>query len=82
MRKLNYKKIMAHNPTEYMQITNHLRQEVTFYEHPIHGDLSPVLASIDEVMVDTEFFDTEDMFEGSDYLPCLVDGEIICAFEI
>lgn len=80
MRKLNYEKLMAQKPTLYDKLTNHLGQEVFCYEHPHHGDEYPVIVVIENIAVNSEFYDTSDFYIGSDYMPCLVNGEIDCAF--
>ena len=72
---------MAHNPTLLDEATNSLGQTVRFYEHPLLGDESFVIAVIEQTACHTDFFDTSDFFEGSDYMPVLVNGQIICEFE-
>ena len=80
MKKLDYWAVTAQNPTLYKTMTNQIGQEVKFYEHPTLGDVSCVLACIEQTIVETEFFDTEDFYENSDYLPILHEGEIYCHF--
>ena len=83
MEKISYSRLMKKNPTKYGEIINQLKQKVTLYEHPTMGDLSPVIAVIKESAVSTDFFDTEDFYENSDYNPILLeDGNIVCAFEL
>jgi hypothetical protein len=83
MRTVNYQKLMTLNPTEYSRIVNQREQEVVFYEHPLLGDEYPVIAVFPdlEVAVVTDFYDTEDMYEGSEYLPVYMHGEVRCAWE-
>lgn len=82
MKTLNYEKLMALNPTEYDRVTNQLGQEVVFYEHPIVGDDLPVIAVFHEqkVAAITGFYDTGDFYEGSEYLPVCMHGEVDCAY--
>lgn len=80
MKKMNTAKILALNPTLLKEVTNQLGQVVKFYEHPTQGDLAPVLALIEGEVVCTDFFDTDDFYENSEYLPVMQHGEIECAF--
>jgi hypothetical protein len=85
MDKLNYDKLMSKNPTKYDEITNHLGQLIEFFEHPTKGDEYPVIAvyRAEKIAVCTDFFDTDDMQDvDSDYIPCYVDGEMLCKFEL
>lgn len=74
-------KFMAHNPTVLDTKLSSHKQVCTFYEHPTRGDEAPVYVMIGEVLADTEFFDLDDFYTGSDYEPVLIDGQIICNFE-
>mgnify|MGYP003644199367 FL=1 len=82
MQILNYNRIKALNPTKYGEVTNQRGQLVEFYEHPTKGDEYPVIAIIEEFKeaVCTDFFDTSDFFEGSDYNPVYMHGFIDSAF--
>ena len=82
LKLINYDKLMANDPTWYHEIKNQLGQLVTFYEHPFLGDESSVLGTINNVAFDTGFFDTEDMYKDSDYLPVLCGGLVCCYFEL
>lgn len=82
MKKLSYDKLMAHNPTQLDTMVNQRGQTVTFYEHPTAGDEWTVLGVIDKTAFDTDFWDTGDFFEDSDYNPILLDsGDVVCQFE-
>ena len=85
MRKLSYEKLMAHNPTKIGSVYNQNHERVSLYEHPMQGDLAPIIAVFDKAKqaFETDFFDTEDFYQGSDYNPILLeDGTAVCAFEI
>lgn len=86
MKRYNIEKLMSHNPTKYGEQLNQLGQLQEFYEHPLKGDEAPVICIIDGIAFDTDFFDTDDFFDGSDYNYCLVQCEgitqIKCHFEI
>ena len=74
---VDYKKLMANNPTEYTRLTNSLGQEIVLYEHPIQGDAWPVIAACHEMEKagDTGFYDTYDMTaEDREYEPWF-DGD-------
>lgn len=83
MNKLNYNKLKALNPTVYKVLTNSLGQVMHLVEHPTQGDMYPVIIMHHdkEIAVCSEFYDTNDMYLGSDYEPVYKDGEILCAFE-
>jgi len=76
---LNYKKLMEHNPTVYDTITNSLGQEIDLAEHPLKGDLAPVICICHELeLADySTFFDTDDMLaEHKEYEPNFQDGKL------
>ena len=73
---------MSYNPTLLDEGTNSLGQTWKVYEHPLRGDGDYVFVMIDNVLANSEFFDTEDFYHGSDYEPTLVDNEIKCKFEV
>jgi len=80
-----YTELMEANADSYGEVVkNSLGQYIKFYEHPDNGDLSQVIAVCHELKQagDTEFFDTDDMQEGSDYVPVFVDGELKCEYEL
>lgn len=77
MKVLNHNKLMRNNPTMLGSTVNQFNQRVMFFEHPIHGDTAPIIAVIEGVAVETEFWDTDDFYEGSDYMPVLTpEGKI------
>ena len=82
MKKLNHQVLMALQPTKYETTTNQLGQMVDFYEHPLHGDEYPVIAVIEaeKVAYNTGFYDCEDFYDGSDYMPVYMHGTMNCAF--
>lgn len=84
LKKLSYEKLMANDPTEYDRTTNQLGQTVVFVEHPFKGDEYPVIAVFPEekIAVATDFYDTGDFYEGSEYMPVVVDGQGYSYFEI
>lgn len=75
---INYTKLMSHNPHVLGTIFNTLGQKIVLVEHPLQGDLSPVLAVCHEMQLagDTGFFDTVDMEEGTEYQPSFQDGKL------
>lgn len=83
MRKLNYHHLMDFKPTIIGSVINQLGQVITFVEHPLWGDEYPVIAVFHEfeMAVNTEFFDMDDMYTGSEYLPVYRDGEVKCAWD-
>ena len=84
MRTLNYSRLMALNPTKYHSIVNQLGQNIDLYEHPLQGDEHPVIAVLhsEKVAFVTDFYDTEDFFENSDYNPIYIHGEMVSAYEV
>lgn len=83
MRKLNYHHLMDFKPNNIGSVINQLGQVITFVEHPLLGDEYPVIAVFHEfeMAVNTEFFDMDDMYSGSEYLPVYRDGEVKCAWD-
>lgn len=81
MKKLNFEKLMAENPTEYSRIKNQLDQEIIFVEHPFEGEDYPVIAVFpqEKIAACTDFYDTGDFYENSEYLPMFKDGVVDCA---
>jgi len=84
METLNYQRLMTLKPTLYDTIVNQLGQRIDLYEHPTKGDSYPVIAVYDEekLAVCTDFWDTEDFYEGSDYNLCYMHGELKSAWEL
>ena len=74
---LNYKKLMAHNPTVYGKTINSLGQTIVFVEHPTKGDEAEVICVCHklELASYSTFFDTDDMEDGEDYEPSFEDGK-------
>ena len=83
MKELNYHHLMDSKPTIIGSVINQLGQVITFIEHPVLGDEYPVIAVFHEfeLAVNTEFFDMDDMYTGSEYLPVYRDGEVKCAWD-
>ena len=56
---------------------NRALQRVKFFEHPTKGDSFPIIAQIEGVTVNTEFYDLDDMTKESEYMPELAtNGKI------
>ena len=81
-QKLNYEKLMALEPTVYETKVNQLGQEIVLVEHPLKGEDYPVIAiyHAEKIAVRTDFWDCDDFYENSEYMPVFKDGEIDCAF--
>ena len=73
---------MSKKPTHLRSMQNDVGQDVHFYECPDYGDEASILAVIDEVAFDTEFYDLGDFKAGSDYTPVLVEGVPMCFYEM
>lgn len=76
---MNYKKLMANEPTEYNRMTNSLGQEIVFYEHPFKGDEFPVIIVCHalELADYTDFMEDDDMTAShKEYEPSFVDGRL------
>jgi len=82
MYKINYKSLMALNPTKYGSRVNQLGQTIDLYEHPIRGDEYAVIAVLHEekVAYNTGHYDCEDFYEDSEYMPVYMHGTMDCAF--
>lgn len=82
---MNYEKLMQANPTSLEhKVYNSEGQEIEFYEQPTKGDLSPVIAVCHELKfaAETDFWDTEDFYEGSEYNPVFYEnGAMVCEFD-
>lgn len=83
MKRLNYHKLMSFAPNHIGSVINQLGQVVTFVEHPLGGDMYPVIAVFHEFecAVNTDFFDMDDMYSGSEYLPVYRNEDVKCAWE-
>jgi len=80
-----YKYLMDNNATSYGEVVENSKgQFIKFYECPDQGDEACVIAVCHESKQagDTDFFDTDDMYKGSDYIPVFIGGEIKCEFEL
>ena len=75
-------KFMSCNPMRLDTFVNSHGQTVDLYEHPTRGDSSPVYAVINNVLYLTAFFETNDMFTGSDYEPILTENGIVLNFDL
>ena len=75
---LNYKQLMAENPTEYGRMVNSFGQEIIFVEHPFRGDEYPVICvSKDlELAAASTFYELDDMMaDHKEYEPNFYNGE-------
>lgn len=72
--------------TVYATMTNELNQKIEFLEHPIHGDIFPIIVAFPEekVAFPSDFYDLDDMMnaEHSEYRPFLIEGKMQLGFEI
>jgi hypothetical protein len=72
--------------TGYDSIVNELNQKIVFYEHPIHGDIFPVIVAFPDhkVAFVSDFYDLADMTseETIEYRPFLWNQEMILGFEL
>jgi len=82
MTNIHYGNLMADKPLLLDSIINQFGQKVDFYEDQESGDFAPVIAVINEIAVITDFFDTDDFYQDSEYNPVLIDGKIQCYFNI
>jgi len=81
--KINYEKLMKHKPTYLGYTTNDLKQNIDFYEDPIHGDEAEIICVCHELQLAaySSFFDIYDMRDTIDYQPLFIDGELLMGFE-
>lgn len=79
MKKYNYEKLMAQQPTSYGTMLNSKGQEIDFLEHPINGGASPIICACHElrIAVDSTFFGTADMIVSKEYEPTFEDGILL-----
>ena len=76
---INYKKLIAHNPTVYDTLVNQLGQTIEFVEHPTRGDEAMVICVCHELeLADfSTFYETDDMMaDHKEYEPSFVDGDL------
>jgi len=76
---MNYSKLMAFEPTHYGTMTNSIGQIIDFYEHPIQGDESPVIAvsHVQKLAAKTDFYELDDMVaDHGEYEPWFDDGQL------
>jgi hypothetical protein len=75
---MNYKKLMAEDPTEYDRMVNSKGQEIIFVEHPFQGDECPVICVCHELKLAaiSDFFELDDMTaDHKEYEPSFEDGK-------
>jgi hypothetical protein len=89
-----YAEATKHELTILDEMTNFMGQRILLVEHPILGDEAPVIAVCHEHMSKSEegyvygaagnttFFDTEDMYEGSDYEPLFIGDKLTYRYVI
>lgn len=84
MRSINYKKLKDLNPFRFYGFTNTIGQRVDLLEDPLRGEDAPIIVSFPDKKKAfyTDFYDTEDLMQGSDYEPVLVDGELKLVYEL
>jgi hypothetical protein len=90
----NYVKLTGRELTILGEMTNFMGQHILLVEHPIHGEDAPVIAICHEHMskgddgyvygaaANTTFFDTDDMYEGSDYEPLFFGDKLTYRYVI
>ena len=81
---MNYEKLMNAEPTKLGEIRNNLKQLIEFYEHPLRGDESPVIAVCHELKLAelTDFYELDDMTaEDGEYTPLFIDNKIRYGYE-
>lgn len=81
---LNYLRLKALQPTIYKELVNHEGQKIQLVEHPIQGDTAPVVVMFPDLeqCAFTDFWDAEDFYTGSEYLPVYQHGTILSAWEV
>lgn len=65
--------LLTHNPRLLSDFHNQQGQHVKLFEHPTRGENAPVHAIINGIAFNTSFHDTDDLFEGSEYNPILLN---------
>jgi hypothetical protein len=77
---MNYEKLMNLDPTIYDEITNSIGQRITFVEHPLKGDESPVICVCHDLKLAdySDFWELDDMTAShKEYEPKFVDGKLV-----
>ena len=77
---LNYDKLMAYSPTIYDAMVNSLGQEIVFVEHPLKGDMSPIICVCHELKIAeySMFWETDDMMaDHGEYEPSFHNGKLL-----
>lgn len=72
---------LSGDPTVLLTRINSIGQECVYMEHPVKGDTACVYVRIGDLIANTGFYDLGDFYYGSDYEPCLVNGDINCKFQ-
>ncbi len=74
---MNYKNLMALNPTEHDRMINSQGQLVIFYAHPIQGDDWPVIVAFPDQKksFSSNFHDTDDMITSRRENEPILDDE-------
>lgn len=82
---MNYYKLFQHNPTQLGDnFVNSLNQIISFYEHPLHGDESPVIAVCHdlELAEETGFYELDDMLaDHKEYEPKFIRKKLVIGNE-
>jgi len=81
---MNYNWLVDMNPTIYGSTVNDMGQTIEFVEHPLKGDEAPIICVCHELEVAalSDFFDTDDMIDGRDYMPFFIDGQLKLKYEL
>lgn len=84
LNTLNYNKLTDLKPTVYDTLINQRGQSIELVEHPTRGDEYPIIAIYhkEKIAVTTDFYDTEDFYEGSEYNPVYQHGAMHNAYEL
>ena len=75
---INFKKLMAYEPTVYDTMINSIGQKVEFMEHPTQGDMAEVIVAFPDLKLAfySGFFECDDMMAShKEYEPSVVDNE-------
>ena len=81
---MNYEKLMNNKPTSFGTMVNSQGQTIEFYEHPIHGDESPVICVCHDLKLaeSSTFYETDDMKAShQEYEPIFAHGKLLMGFE-
>lgn len=80
---INYNTLISWNPTHLHSIDNSRGQFIDFYECPIEGGDAPIIAVCYALKMAayTTFYDCDDMYPGSDYLPVFIQSDMVCEFQ-